>query len=185
MTQKIVLHVPAQPEATLAQLNDILGFGLDNGGNIAEWFKEDAQRWSEDHLVWLFSQSNAQFDCVHSLYSAVMAEQSTFFELLSIHGLFCLAAHLKQTESSSLQSFTGLVYAFGSSKSSKKMVLNHKQHVGVETTDLLTPVLFIENGHPRSVYTMWHSDDTDESLVGFCGSTTMFSYEEEAARLAA
>ena len=179
MTQPIVLHVPAQPESTLAQFNDILGFSRDNGGKVT--------RWSEDHLVWLFPPT-AELDCVHSLYSAVIAEQSTFFGLLDIHGLFYLAAHLKQNRPPSMQSFTGVVHAFGSSKSAKKTVLNNKQHVAIETLDLLTPVLYIENGCPQSVYMMWHSDNPDkpdESLVGFCGSTTIFSHEEGVAQLAA
>ena len=187
MQKVIVLQVPAWPDATLADIyNNILKFGLNNGDGVAKNFEEAAMRWPEDRPVCLCPiQPDANFDCIHSLYGSVMPLQTTAINLLGVHGLFCLAAYLKQNESTDLQSFTGVVHALGGSKLSEKTGMNHNRGAPWRGFDLLTPVLYIEQGRPRSIYTMWHSDDTeDASLIAFCGNVLGLELEEIAREAA-
>lgn len=189
MSQKaVVLRVPVLPTPMTAIYDELLGFGSGNGDGVAKHFDDVvAKQWGEDHLVWLYPQEpEAKFDCLHSLYGEVMKEQSTFVTLLAAHGLFCLAAHLKQVEHPALKSFTGIVHAFNGSRLAEKMGMNHQAEAPWTGYDLSTPVLFLEQGRPHSIYTMWHSGGTeDTSLIAFCGSASMFKLEEETARLAA
>lgn len=182
-----VLSIPARPQSTLADMFSILGFGRGNGDGVAEWFKDNSVPWTEDHLVWLCPKDDCvQLDCLHSLYGAAIQEQSAFMKLLGVHGLYCLAAYLKENEVPELQSYTGIVHAFAGSKPSKKTVLNHEQGVAFDALDFNTPVLYLTGGRPRSIYTMWHTDAPEEqSMIAWCGSTSIFQFEEERARVAA
>ncbi len=182
-----VLRIPAQPEATLADVFSVLHFGRGNGDGVAEWFKDVSKPWTEDHLVWLCPMdAGARFDCLHSLYGAAVKEQSVFVNLLGVHGLYLLAAYLKEHEVPELREFTGIVHAFAGSKPSKKTVLNHQQGIASDALDFNTPVLYITGGRPRSIYTMWHTDSAeDQSLIAWCGPTSIFQLEHETARLAA
>ena len=178
----LIVQVPAKPNSSLAELAEALGFE----GAIANQFKEDAPRWPRDHLVWLcFPRSLATFDCIHSLYSNTVSAQGTFCKFLGVHGLYCLASHLKQNPCAELTDFSGLVHAFGASKAGNKTVLNNEAHIGFDALDLLTPVLYIENGVPRSIYTEWHSDAAeDPRIIAYSGGTDMFKLEVEQARQA-
>lgn len=188
MIQKpVLIQVPILPISMGAIYDDLLDFGTGNGDGVAKNFELVSRPWNENHLVWLCPQlSETKFDCIHSLYGAVMQEQSLFYELLGVHGLYCLAAHLKQAVHPALKSFTGVVHALNGSMMSEKVGMSHGRQAPWKAYDLLTPVLYIENGQPRSIYTKWHSDIAEESaLVAFCGSSNLFEFEEEAAHLAA
>jgi hypothetical protein len=176
----LIVQVPAQPDFSLTELAKDLGFET----AVAGWFEENAPRWPQDHLVWLcFPHSLATFDCVHSLYGATVSAQGIFYKFLGVHGLYCLAAHLKQNPCPELKDFSGLVHAFGASKAGIKTVLNHEAHIGFDALDLITPVLYIENGVPRSIYTEWHSSEAeDPHIIAYSGSTDMFTLEEERER---
>jgi len=173
----LVVQVPAQPNCSLADLAKALGFEI----AVAKWFGVSAPRWPQDHLVWLFiPHSLATFDCVHSLYSATVSTQETFRKFLGAHGLYCLATHLMQSPCPELKHFSGLVHAFGASKAGNKKVFNHEVGIGFDALDLMTPVLYIENGVPRSIYAEWHSSQAeDPCIIAYCGSVDIFKLEEE------
>ncbi len=185
-TKPIVIQVPAL-ETSLTEIFFSLGFGRGNGDGVAKSFEDPALRWKKDHIVWLCPVvPDAKLDCLHSLYGSTMAEQTAICDLFGAHGLFCLAAHLKQNNYPELQEFDGVVYAFGAAKLEKLTVLNHRDHIAFDIPDLSTPVLYIRQGRPMSIYTMWHTGFVEkQSLVGLCGSTTIFRLDEEIARLAA
>ncbi len=182
----IVMQVSAL-EVSLLEIFASLGFGRGNGDGVAKAFEDPTLRWKKDHIVWLCPVvRGAKFDCLHSLYGSTMEEQSAICDMFGAHGLFCLAAYLKQNDHPELQNFDGVVYAFGAAKLEKRTVLNHREHTAIDIPDLSTPVLYIRNGRPMSIYTMWHTGFVEkQSFVGLCGSTTIFRLDEEIARLAA
>jgi hypothetical protein len=183
----VVLRVPSRPTTSLTDIYSVLGFGYGNGDGVAESFKYVAEPWTEDNLVWLCpTEPDARFECLHSLYGEVMKGQSTFVRLLGVHGLYCLAAYLKENEVPELRSYTGIVHAFNGSKLAEQMGMNEKAESPWTSYDLQTPVLYLIDGRPRSIYTMWHAGSLEEqSLIAYCGGATMFKLEEEQARLAA
>ncbi len=183
MTQKpIIIQVPALLAPIEAIYDTLLHFGPDNGDTVAKFFEPVSKPWKEDHLVWLSPQLETKVDCLHALYAATLPAQSTFVKLLGVHGLYCLAAHLMQVEHPALKSFTGVVHAFAGSMPAQKTVLNHERGVAFDSHDFTTPVLFLEHGRPRSIYTMWHSEGTeDNSLIAFCGSAAMELKEQKHA----
>jgi hypothetical protein len=181
LTNSVLLRVPALQMPIAEIYATHLSFGYGNGDNVAKNFPEPAC-WVKDRYVWLCPlQPDAELDCVHSLYGEVMKGQTFAINLLDVHGLYCLGAYLKQTACAELLPFTGLVHAFAGSKMATRIGMNHEHGSPWESYDLLTPVLFLENGRPRSIYTMWHTDKPEAaSLIAFCADDVSLFVEQMA-----
>jgi hypothetical protein len=158
---------------TLTQIYaEHLRFGMGNGDGIAKFYEDTAGPWKGDQHVALHQQTtNANgFDTVHSIYGAAMSMQTFSMSFITAHGLFCLAAYLKARPSAELASFTGIVYGFGSSKMFNKSGMNQTHGSPWAAQDLMVPVLYLINGRPVSIYTMWHTDQPeDNALFAFSG----------------
>lgn len=164
--EPITVAVPARQDATLADLFAELGFGEGNGDWVAREFTDFAVPWSGDQKVYLYLESGEP-KCLHSLYSREAENQGHFFELPNAHGLFCIALELKKNPRPELEFFTGVLYAFGAARPVMREKVSHQTHRMVKLADVLTPVLYIEKGQPKSIYTMWHSGAVETSLVAF------------------
>ncbi len=158
---------------TLAEIESKhLGFGYGNGDGLAKSYQEVARPWKDDQHVALrhLMGSVENFECVHSLYGAAMEAQTFSMSFITAHGLFCLAAHLKQNPCPELATFTGIIYGFGSSKFAEKLGMNQQHGSPWTAQDLQVPVLYLMNGRPASIYGMWHTDEPeDNALFAFSG----------------
>lgn len=161
-----------------------LKFGGGNGDGVAALYEDVARPWKGDQYVALcpqVSDSDAPFDCVHSVFGATMRAQTFSMSFLSAHGLFCLAAHLKETPHPELAAFTGVVYGFGSSKLCEMLDMNHEQGSPWTAQDLKVPVLYIVEGRPASIYTYWHTATPEEiALIAYSGDDTAILVEHMA-----
>jgi len=159
------------------------GYGNGDGDGVAERFENTAEHWDGDRLVSLCPQlPGIELDCVHSLYGSAMEQQSFAYNLIGTRGIYCLAAYLAQNPCADLAEFTGIVYAFGGSKISEKIGMNCERGSPWTGHDLQVPVLFLENGRPRSIYTMWHADTPEaDALVAYCADKISLLVEHMAS----
>jgi hypothetical protein len=193
----VALKIPARPDLSPSELENLVGFGEQNGGRIANLL-DGHERWQEEQIVWFYTHQADMFewkepfadregDVLHSLYHEVTSQRSTFVQPIGIHGLYCLALYLKDNSNHPLTSFSGIVYGFGSAEPAMKTVINRAQHIAFHAPDLRTPGLYIENGRPKSIYWQWHSDQINPDCYAYVYSANgrMFSLEEEQESLAA
>ncbi len=189
LNKTVVLKVSARPKEGIEQiLAGVKGPYLgDPAQGVAKIFEKKKRRWQKDQVLWLNPPiPGAKFDCVHSVYRQVMLHPRSFTNPLNVHGLYCLAAYLRENECAELESFTGAIHAFGDVIFDDKTVMDHQQGISFTFRDLGSAILRLENGKPVTICMVSHSDELhDDPVVGFSGSSDWFDFEKVKSSLLA
>ena len=174
MENPVTIVVPPSSAASLYDVSLVARFGGEIGRSLARLYdKMGVWEPSNEPLAIIIGGFIGKFDCHHSQYAAALPlGVAGLSKLLDVSGLYRLAAYLKENPCGALKGFEGTISAFGSPLLRKRPVLNRDSGTAGDLPDLATPVLYLRDGAPMSIYWVWHTES-----VGDEGSTNYYAIQ--------